>query len=1392
MANSKSSEREVRLSPKAPKSAPGALSSPAKAPVLPKPAVRVAPLFRKIDWLTLVLTFGVIFAFYFITLAPELTLEDSGELVTGSMYAGIPHPPGYPVWTIYSWLWTTLVPVGNPAWRVALAEAFLGALACGLLSLMVSRGSSLFMESIEELKNMTGKWENAICMVSGFVAGLLMGLDGFMWKESVAVNRIAVSSVPWFLVVLLCLMRWLYAPHQYRFLYWALFVFGICFTTHQSLIVAAIGVEVAIAAGNQRVGRDVFFGNFVLYMLAEIYLWVTGQQVFSNLSQAGLQVIFHGVGVGSLLASLWLAFKTRTKGIELSRNAALLAALSGLELMLLYKGQSGPFGVSVLYALGAITLFGYLAWKTWGMGREYLVVVGLGCLWILGASFYLYEAVSGMTNPPMEWGYPRTVEGFFHALTRGQYEQPSPTDLLTDPNRFLGQVVMLVQGAVNEFTWVYLLVALVPFLFFFKLQKRERAWVIGLGSIYLCLGVLLIILLNPTPDRASADLIKVFFCNSHTIVAAMIGYGMALTAAFMATHYQRFRLWGVCGGAVAVVLGLYSLYDITGTTYAGPAGEIGFSHWLHWIGMAFEPHHYGLPIFGGLVLVAVPLLFTLALVWYRERGPLFITLGLFLAMPVYSGLAHWFPSNQHNHYFGYWFGHDMFTPPFKGKDGKPIYPEMAPNAVLYGGTDPGRFCPTYMIFCESFTPHNCQPAEDQHFDRRDVYIITQNALADGTYLDYIRAQYNRSTQIDTPFFQDLLRSAKEKEMNYETNFLARLVSPLDDIFESYGAKVERKRRTYTSWFKEEDFTDLPGFVARLRSPGPNDPLSKYLYDNLSPHTRELLSGSGDEHGLRSALCEDLNRLLERELVTKQKLQSLQQEKSRVDQQLADGSTSQSLRTRQEALGLEVAQLSKADPLYTPERFKNVQLSEYLQEFIAQNPQSDTRIRLNRLLLEAAYPKLLAKSLGGLYPDREIYIATPEDSQRCFNEYLADAQRRLQHDMQFPNEPRQIRFGEDVKIVDNRVTVAGQVAVMAINGLLTKVMFDHNPKNEFYVEESFPLDWMYPHLTPYGVIMKINRKPLPSLSDEVLQKDHEFWKQYSKRLTGDFIDYDTPISKICDWIEKVYLRHDLTGFTGERKFIHDDDAQKAFSKLRSSIGGIYAWRLTQAPPQYRPKTPEEFQHILREAEFTFRQAFAFCPYSPEAVFRYVQLLTQMPGRIDDALLIAHTCEKLDPYNPQVTGLIQNLEAIKAQQASMTPSLQATIDNAKARIAAHDTNQALQMLDSILRQPGADYRTIVEVAQLYGDLRDWDRLETALERLVKVAPDSPEAWYDLAAMKANRNKLNEALPALERALDLNAKRLKQNPAAHDLRVEARNDGRFAALRTSPEFQKLVPPK
>ena len=103
------------------------------------------PLFRKADWLCFGLTTLLVFIGYMLTLAPDLTLEDSGELAVGSFYAGVPHPPGYPVWTIYTWLFT-LLPISNIAFRVGLSSAVAAAFACGIVAL-----PSLGVTSVQDL-----------------------------------------------------------------------------------------------------------------------------------------------------------------------------------------------------------------------------------------------------------------------------------------------------------------------------------------------------------------------------------------------------------------------------------------------------------------------------------------------------------------------------------------------------------------------------------------------------------------------------------------------------------------------------------------------------------------------------------------------------------------------------------------------------------------------------------------------------------------------------------------------------------------------------------------------------------------------------------------------------------------------------------------------------------------------------------------------------------------------------------------------------------------------------------------------------------------------------------------------------------------------------------------
>ena len=1282
-----------------PKSSTATVSAPVGTP----PSNPLPPLFRSIDWWAFGITFLVVWVIYFLTLAPEVTLEDSGELCTGAFWAGIPHPPGYPFWAIYSWFWTVLVPFKNVAFRVELGEATAAVMACSLVAIMVSRGSSMLIEGIEELRGIAGKWENWICLVCGFTAGLLLAMGSSMWKESVVINRISPFGVPWLTLVLVCMMRWIYAPQQKRYLYTAMFFFGICATIHQTLIVAAMGLEIGIAARDKKLGRDLFLANSLCYL---VMLFGMAAGMLPGLSGATEMVrdILHIVGIGSIVACAWLTIQTG------------------------------------------------------GLLSEWAPVLLMGLLWAAGFGFYFYEPLAGMTNPPMEWGYPRTPEGFFHALTRGQYDKVNPTDIFHDPMKFVTQLGMLFVGLADAFSWVYMFIAVLPLFFLLRMKKREQAWIITVAAIYPFLGILLTIFLDPTPDRQMADLVKVFFTASHADVAIMIGYGLAVTAAYMATHYQNFRRWGLIGGAVAVALAIYSVIDVTGKNYFGLLGwpeGTSFGEMFHWIMQSFAPGQYGLPVFGVLILLGITIVFLAAIIVYRERAPLAITLALFLAMPLYSGLSHWFHSEQRNHWFGYWFGHDMFTPPYvdasgqmtydaagrdaaaKGPNKAMVYPEMARDAVLFGGTDPGRFCPTYMIFCESFIPGHDQPEQDQHFDRRDVYIITQNALADNTYLDYIRAQFFRSAQEDPPFFQNFLATALPKIFKGPV----RILSFLDAIFESNGARIERRRRTESSMFKPDEFTDLEEFENKLHS-GQADSLAKFIYGKLSPETQKAVDSGTDDSSARRGLAHDLNAIL------------------------------------------------KGGNIYDAPRFQNIALPKLVDQAVKSEDQlppgpakENMSRRLDRVMLENAFPGMIAKSLGGVYPDTEIYTPSPQDSQECFNVYLNDAQRRFEHDQHYPNEPHQMKAGEDVRPGPNGgVQVAGQVAVMSINGLLTKVIFDHNPDHEFYEEESFPLDWMYPYLTPFGVIMKINRNPLPEITQDIIDKDHAFWSEYSSRTVGNWITYDTSISNICAFCEKTYLRHDYSGFTGDRKFMRDDDAQKAFSKLRSSIGAsIYWWRATH------PANAAEGERTMKEAEFSLKQAFAYCPYSLEAVFHLMQLLLDARHpRVDDAIAVLKTCHSLDPYNGQITDWISNLESSKQRGGNGGVTVQQFLDEVQKQVSAKNTNGADQMLEQLLHMPNADAATLVRVADLYLKIGDLPKSEEAITRLTQVAPNSSEAWYNLAIIQGALGKTADAVQDLQKAVSYNDAERAQSPGIQNIREHLMSDPNLGYLRQTPEFR------
>jgi hypothetical protein len=279
-------------------------------------------------------------------------------------------------------------------------------------------------------------------------------------------------------------------------------------------------------------------------------------------------------------------------------------------------------------------------------------------------------------------------------------------------------------------------------------------------------------------------------------------------------------------------------------------------------------------------------------------------------------------------------------------------------------------------------------------------------------------------------------------------------------------------------------------------------------------------------------------------------------------------------------------------------------------------------------------------LRGMY-DAKIYTPTDEDSKKCFQNYMEDAQERVQK--------HQLKPGENVTVgADGKIQVSGQVAVMQINGLMVKLILDKNPDREFYIEESFPFDWMYPHLEPHGLIMKINRQPLSKLSDEILERDHDYWSKLVQPMIGDWLHDDTSVGEIATFAQKTFGKQDFSGFTGDPRFIRNAYSHRMFSKLRSSQAGLYMWRLDQAGSE------AEKDRMANAADFAFRQAWALCPYSPEAVFRYVNFLLKQ-NRMADAFVVAETAAQMPSMQGQDGEQIRALvEQLKKFQKAKQPS------------------------------------------------------------------------------------------------------------------------------------------
>ena len=584
------------------------------------------PFFRRADWISFGVTFFIALVVYTLTLAPTVTLEDSGELIVASDYLGVPHPPGYPIWSLMTWFFqwifngVTYHGYPNPAWGVGFCSAFAGALACGTLALLVSCSGLQILHGLKKETRVLGeKTESLFCCVAGISGGLLLAFSQGMWSQSV-IAEVYALNILFQTAVLLFLYRWMVEPENPKPLFLMAFTFGLGLTNHQTLMFMGAGVALAVLLRHIRLARD-FAVVGVFYVLM--------------------------IGLNKMMAD--------------DPQYANWCWTSG--------PANAGFWFWTLYAL-AVPVLGLFLPNGKTVCATYLLM-------LLGLSFYLYMPVSSDQNPPINWGYPRTWEGFMHAITRGQYEKVTLTDVFSPV--FLQQVGAYLHDLRAQFFGPIALLAILPFAFIVRVGRKNRDWLFTTVAAFIGVGILFIILQNPKLDIQTLFIARVQYIQSHAIYALWIGYGLLLLMAWLE----------------ALV------------------GNNPVTKWL-----------------GTLLVVLLP--FSLVYKNYYSKEQLKVVGG----------------SEQNGHDFGWQFGNwqlrgvegikeDLWY--YCGKDQakfdaewakypNPAYPPpMGTNALFFGGTDPGRFVPTYMIYCPQVRP--------------DVYLITQNALADNTFMAVTRDLY---------------------------------------------------------------------------------------------------------------------------------------------------------------------------------------------------------------------------------------------------------------------------------------------------------------------------------------------------------------------------------------------------------------------------------------------------------------------------------------------------------------------------------------------------------------------------------------------------------------------------------------------------------------------------
>jgi len=168
------------------------------------------------DWLEPLVCGGAL-ALYVATLAPSVQPADAGEFQLVATVLGIAHPPGYPLYTLLGKAFT-LLPAGDPAWRVNLFAAVAAAATLAVVCRAVRR--------------VTGS------AAAGVLAALALGVAPTFWSQATLANVRSLTALLTALAIywLLCYGETHARSHLLAFA----ITFGLGITHHSSIILLGL------------------------------------------------------------------------------------------------------------------------------------------------------------------------------------------------------------------------------------------------------------------------------------------------------------------------------------------------------------------------------------------------------------------------------------------------------------------------------------------------------------------------------------------------------------------------------------------------------------------------------------------------------------------------------------------------------------------------------------------------------------------------------------------------------------------------------------------------------------------------------------------------------------------------------------------------------------------------------------------------------------------------------------------------------------------------------------------------------------------------------------------------------------------------------------------------